>query len=128
MGLRSLNSTVANLGGFVRKDVSYYGNSTGYLVYPENANKTLPGVVVIHEWGSLNQNIKNMAEQLASKGCAVLAVDLYRGRVATESSTAQQLSGIVRNNPSAAIENTNAAVDYLTSQKNADSSRIASLG
>lgn len=69
-----------------------------------------------------------MAEQLASKGYALLAVDLYRGRISTESSTAQQLSGIVRNNPSSAIENTNAAVDYLASQKNVDSSRIASLG
>jgi dienelactone hydrolase len=71
---------------------------------------------------------KQEGAEIGSRPTNSTAADLYGGRVATESSTAQQLSGSVRNNSGAAIENLNAAVDYLSSQGNVDSSKIASLG
>ncbi|AFU59433.1 putative dienelactone hydrolase family [Candidatus Nitrososphaera gargensis Ga9.2] len=83
---------------------------------------------MIHEWWGLNQNIKDMTEQLANEGYVVLAVDLYNGEVATESSRAGQLAGSVRNNPGEAISNLNAAVEYVSSLPNVNSSRVASLG
>jgi len=110
-----------------RSSVNYYGNATGYLAYPKDGSD-LPAVIMIHEWWGLNQNIKDMAEQLANEGYVVLAVDLYNGEVATESSRAGQLAGSVRNNPDEVISNLNAAVEYVSSMPNVNSSRVASLG
>lgn len=108
--------------------VNYYGDASGYLVQPTDSEGQLPAVVMIHEWWGLNDNIKDMAEELAGEGYVVLAVDLYEGQVATESSEAQPLAASVRENPDVAIENLNAAVAYLSGLENVDSSRIASLG
>lgn len=108
--------------------VNYYGNASGYLAQPAGEEGQLPAVVMIHEWWGLNENIKNMAEQMAGEGYVVLAVDLYDGEVATESSQAQTLASSVRENPGAAVDNLNASVAYLSNLENVDDSRIASLG
>ena len=127
MGDRPSNATSTDQERLERSSVNYYGNATGYLVYPTNGTN-LPAVIMIHEWWGLNKNIKNMAEQLANEGYAVLAVDLYNGEVATESSRAGELAGSVRNNPDEAINNLNAAVEHVMSLQKVNSSRIASLG
>ena len=114
--------------------VSYYdNNTTGYLVYPELANTTqqqelMPAVIVIHEWLGLNEHIKNQADILAKEGYVVLAVDLYRGEVATDSNQAMELASSVRNDPDSAIDNLQSAVNYIKSLEIVDGSRIASLG
>jgi dienelactone hydrolase len=127
MGTTPKNATSVEMEGLERNSVNYYGNATGYLVRPANGTN-LPAVVMIHEWWGLNQNIKNMAEQLANEGYVVLAADLYSGEVATESSRASQLAGSVRNNPDEAISNLNAAVEYVSSLQNVNSLRVAALG
>jgi carboxymethylenebutenolidase len=123
-----------SMSGLQSKSVNYYGNSSGYLVYYTSAMSTttiqeqkLPAVVMIHEWWGLNDNIKDMANMLAKEGYVVLAVDLF-GEVATDPDRAMQLSSSVRNNPEEAIANMQAAVNYLGSLENVNSSRIASLG
>jgi carboxymethylenebutenolidase len=124
---RPANATATELKGLTTSTVNYYGNASGYLVYPKNGS-SLPAVVMIHEWWGLNQNIKNMAEQLAREGYVVLAVDLYGGEVAAEANRARELSSAVGSNPQVAIENMQAAVQHLSSLQNVNSSRIASLG
>jgi carboxymethylenebutenolidase len=52
-----------------------------YLSLPDE-DPPVPGVVVIHEWWGLNENIKHWSDRLAADGYAALAVDLYEGRVA----------------------------------------------
>jgi carboxymethylenebutenolidase len=121
------NNTSVQPEGLKTESVQYFSNATGYLAYPENSAEALPGVVMVHEWWGLNQNIKNMAETLANEGYVVLAVDLY-GEVATEPGRAQELAGSVRNNQQAAIDNLNGAVAHLSSLSNVDSSKIATLG
>ena len=114
--------------------VSYYdNNTTGYLVYPELANNTqqqelMPAVIIIHEWLGLNEHIKNQADLLAKEGYVVLAVDLYRGEVVTDSNRARELASSVRNDPDSAIGNLQSAVNYIKSLEIVDGSRIASLG
>jgi carboxymethylenebutenolidase len=114
--------------------VNYYDNTTGYLVYPELANNTqqqqepMPAVIMIHEWWGLNEHIKNQADLLAKEGYVVLAVDLYRGEVATDSNRAMALASSVRNNSTSAIDNLQSAVNYVKSLEMVDGSRIASLG
>jgi len=114
--------------------VSYYDNTTGYLVYPELANNTqqqqepMPAVIMIHEWWGLNEHIKNQADILAKEGYVVLAVDLYRSEVAADSNRAMELTSSVRNNSASAIDNLQSAVNYVKSLEMVDGSRIASLG
>jgi carboxymethylenebutenolidase len=55
-------------------------------------------------------------------------VDIYDGKVATESEQAATLASSVRDNPGPAMENLNAAVAHLSSLPNVDSSKISSLG
>jgi carboxymethylenebutenolidase len=114
--------------GLRTSSVNYYGNATGYLVEPEESEGRLPAVVVIHENRGLNDFVKGAAEDLAKEGYVVLAADLYNGRVTDSQDEARTLSGEVRNNTAAAIENLNAAVAHLAAMENVDSSRIASLG
>ena len=61
---------------------------TAYLSLPANARAPLPGVLVIHEWWGLNDHIRHWADRLAAEGYAALAVDLYEGKVATNSDEA----------------------------------------
>ncbi|MFB6079706.1 MAG: dienelactone hydrolase family protein [Haloferacaceae archaeon] len=102
------------------------GDTPGYLARPA-ANGTYPAVVVIHEWWGLNENVEHMADVLAGHGYVVFAVDLYDGRVATNSSEAAALSGEVRANQDAAVATMGRAVaglrdaPYTTDQ-------VASLG
>jgi len=125
--------------GLQNQSINYFDGSSGYLVYADTTNATtasgqqqqqqkLPAVVMIHEWWGLNDNIKDMADELASEGYVVLAADLYNGEVATTPDKAMQLVGIVRENPEQAISNLQSAVQYLASLPNVNSSRIASLG
>src|SRR5689334_22990665 len=53
-----------------------------YLSLPAGKGP-FPGIVVIHEWWGLNDNIKHWSDRLATAGYAALAVDLYGGVVAT---------------------------------------------
>jgi carboxymethylenebutenolidase len=114
------------------KSVTYYDNVSGYLATPQSnistSDKALPAVVMIHEWWGLNDNIKEMADQLANEGYVVLAADLFNGTVAANPEEAGQLAGAVGDNPSNAIANLQSAVRYLASLENVNSSRIASLG
>jgi carboxymethylenebutenolidase len=125
-------------GQLQNQSINYFDGSLGYLVYPSSANTTgtsagqqqqkLPAVVMVHEWWGLNDNIKDMADELASEGYVVLAADLYNGEVAADPNRARELSSSVRENPQQAISNLQSAVQYLTSLPNINSSRIAALG
>nr|WP_294808468.1 dienelactone hydrolase family protein [uncultured Nitrososphaera sp.] len=125
-------SNVAMLG--TGKDVSkvetstveYYNNTSGFLAKPAGDGK-YPGIVMLHEWWGLNDNIKEMARQMASEGYVVLAADLYKGQVTTASSQAQVLATGVKNNPGEAIKNLQAAVSYLRNSSSVDG-KIGSLG
>ena len=54
-------------------------NLVGYLAMPQDAAEPLPGIIVIHEWWGLNDDIKAMTRRLAGEGYVALAVDLYGG-------------------------------------------------
>jgi carboxymethylenebutenolidase len=123
------------------KTVNYFGNASGYLVYPASSspssiknnnttvnNNTFPAVVMIHENKGLNENIKNMANILAKEGYVILAVDLFNGEVTTDQNRASELTQSIRDNPDGAITNLKSAVKYLASLPNVNPEKIASLG
>ncbi|HEV8630548.1 MAG TPA: dienelactone hydrolase family protein [Thermoanaerobaculia bacterium] len=85
----------------------------GYLARPEGAKKGGPAVLLIHEWWGLNDNIRDIARQLASHGYLALAVDVYHAKSASTPDEAQGLMRGVMAHPEAAEENLRQAVHYL---------------
>jgi len=63
---------------------------SGYLALPDGAGKH-PAIIVIHEWWGLNDWVKEQAQKYAAQGYVALAVDLYRGKVATNQDEAHVL-------------------------------------
>ncbi len=119
------NSEIFALGNYnvETQDVNYFNDIQGFLAKPIDEG-LFPGVVMIHEWWGLNDNIKEMAEKLASHGYVVLAVDLYNGEVATTSDQARQL--ITSFDTDAGIQNMNFAASYI--QENHNVEKLGSIG
>lgn len=104
------------------EEVDYFQGIKGYYTAPTEPGN-YPGVVMIHEWWGLTDQIKDMAEQLAKEGYQVLAVDLFKGSVAqTPEQARSQTSSL---NQEEALDNLKTAVTFLRG-KNA--AKIASLG
>lgn len=104
-----------------------YGNGfSGYLARPSGEGQ-YPGVILIHEWWGLNQNIKDTADELAGEGFVVLAVDLYGGKVAETQENARAYATEARNNPQRSIDNMKAAAEFLR-QDEQSSGKVASFG
>ena len=120
------NSTIFATGEYDVETATvtdYFANSDGYLAKPSTDGK-YPGVIMIHEFWGLNDNIKQMAEKLASHGYVVFAVDLYDGQVGTTADEARQLRSSFEQ--SQWTENLNTAVSYL--EDNYTPSSMGSIG
>lgn len=101
-------------------------NLVGFLAMPGDAAEPLPGLIVIHEWWGLNDNVKAMTRRLASEGYVALAVDLYGGAKAETPEKARPLMAAVVGDQEAARANLKQAYDYL--DKYALAPRIGSIG
>src|SRR6516162_89431 len=108
--------------------VSYQSGSetvSGILYTPEGKGP-FPALVVIHEYWGLNDWVKEQASKLADQGYVVLAIDLYRGKVATTPDEAHQ---IMRGVPDdRATRDLLAASAYLRSLKSVDPARVGDIG
>jgi carboxymethylenebutenolidase len=101
-------------------------NLVGFLAMPGDAAEPLPGIIVIHEWFGLNENIKARTRKLASEGYVALAVDLYGGATADTADKARSLMAKLVDDPDAARANLKQAYDYLS--KYALAPRVGSVG
>jgi carboxymethylenebutenolidase len=99
---------------------------TGWLSRPKTAAGPLPGLIVIHEWWGLNDNVRDEARRLAAEGYVTLAVDLYEGRSGATVKEAMGLSTALSKNPAPGEENLRQAYRYLDETVRAP--RIGSIG
>jgi carboxymethylenebutenolidase len=99
---------------------------TGYLARPAAVTGPRPGLIVIHEWWGLNDNIRAMTRRLAGEGYLALAVDLYAGQVAADRDTALSLMTATNEHPAAAEDNLRQAYAYLADQRGAPA--VGSIG
>jgi len=110
------------------KQVTYKSgdeNVNGVL-YAPSSNGPFPAIVVIHEWWGLNDWVKEQASKLADQGYVTLAIDLYRGKVAT---TPEEAHEIMRGVPEdRANRDLLAATAYLRSLKNVKPDKIGADG
>ena len=110
------------------KTVSYKsGDETVQAILYTPAGKgPFPAIIVIHEWWGLNDWVKDQASKLADQGYEALAIDLYRGKVAT---TPEMAHEIMRGVPEdRAKRDLHAAFQFLQSQPNVRKDRIGSIG
>jgi len=98
----------------------------GHFAFPEDMVDALPGVIVLHERWGLDDSVRALADRIAGQGFIVLAVDLYGGQTATNTSDARILMVDVVENPELANENIRQAYQFLN--EFAQSPKIGSLG
>jgi carboxymethylenebutenolidase len=91
----------------------------GYLVRPSAAKGPLPGIIVIHEWWGLNDNIRKTADRLAGEGYEALAVDLYDGQSAENPDDATKYMKAVMADKDSAKDNLKQAYAYLHDHEHA---------
>jgi len=101
----------------------------GYLAYDENLSSKRPGVLVVHEWWGVNDEIRRRARMLAELGYTALALDMYgEGKEAAHPGDAGKFSSELMKNFDVAKARFLAAVDYLKQQPTVDPNRIAAIG
>jgi len=110
------------------KQVSYKsGDETVQgVLYTPAGKGPFPALIVVHEWWGLNDWVKEQASKLSDQGYVALAVDLYRGKVATTPDMAHE---IMRGLPEdRAKRDLHAAFEFLASQPNVRKDRIGTIG
>ena len=110
------------------KPVSYKsGDETVQgILYTPAGKGPFPGLIVIHEYWGLNDWVKEQASKLSDQGYVTLAIDLYRGKVATTPDLAHELMRGVPED--LAKRDLHAAFDFLAAQPNVKKNRIGSIG
>jgi len=110
------------------KDVEYKSGDEmvkGYLAVAQGTGPH-PALVVIHEWWGLNDWVKEQADRFAGQGYTALALDLYRGKVATSPEEAHELMRGVPEDR--AKRDLLAAQAYLAGLEGVDKSKIGVIG
>lgn len=98
---------------------------SGFLALPDGGGKHA-AIVVIHEWWGLNDQVKEDTQKLAAQGYVALAVDLYRGKVATTPDEAHELMRGVPDDRG--IRDLEAAFAYLAARPDVKPGKIGSVG
>ena len=98
----------------------------GHFVFPADMVDPLPGVIVIHEWWGLNDEVRAMADRIAAEGFVVLAIDLFGDRSTRSPADARETMVRVVENPDLAEENIRQAYQFLVDSGQAP--RIGALG
>jgi carboxymethylenebutenolidase len=110
------------------KEVSFPsgGETVHGLLYLPSTPGPHPAIVVIHEWWGLVDWIKQQSSDLADQGYVALAVDLYRGKSATDPETAHELMrGLPQDR---GVRDLVAAATYLKGLKSVDANRLGAVG
>jgi carboxymethylenebutenolidase len=110
------------------KDVTYKSgdDTVNAVLYTPKGKGPFPALVVIHEWWGLNDWVKEQASTLADEGYTTLAIDLYRGKVATTPEVAHELMRGVPDDRAA--RDLHQAVEFLKSQSDVRKDRIGAIG
>ncbi len=85
----------------------------GHFASPSDMIEPLPAVIVVHDWWGLNDDTRDAANQLASYGYMVLAIDLYGGDTVDEVDAARRRMIPVIENPQHVETNIRQALQFL---------------
>jgi carboxymethylenebutenolidase len=110
------------------KPVSYRSgdDTVQAILYTPPGKGPFPALIVIHEYWGLNDWVKDQASKLADQGYEALAIDLYRGKVATTPDLAHELMrGVPQDRANRDLK---AAFEFLQSQPTVNKDRIGAIG
>lgn len=108
-----------------RQDLTV-GNRTTSLHLSAPSGTPVAGVVVLHPWWGLNDDVVAYADRLADAGFAVAAPDLYEGRLATTIEEADRLATSLEEDVADAFAL--ASVDALGAAIGDPMARLAAVG
>lgn len=111
----TLVASTAPVAAVAGAEVTYGEGHAGYAAHPA-APSARGGIVLVHEWWGLNDNIRAVADRLAGEGYAVLAVDVYGGESAANAEDARALMQQAMADPDAVQDNVRAAAAWLDEQ------------
>ncbi|HEX4311491.1 MAG TPA: dienelactone hydrolase family protein [Acidobacteriaceae bacterium] len=103
------------------------GSETGQgFLYTPGGSGPHAAVIVIQEWWGVNDWVKEQAQHFAAEGYVALAVDLYRGKVATDADMAHELMrGLPQDR---GVRDLTSAVAWLEHRPDVDPHRIGAIG
>lgn len=138
-GMLILFALILGMAGFAAAEAKIKGMDVkytvqdvqmkGYLAYDENIEGIRPGVLVVHEWWGLNDNIRKRARMLAELGYTALALDMYgEGKTAEHPDDAGKFSSELMKNFDVGKERFIAGMNLLKSEPTVDPTRIAAIG
>jgi carboxymethylenebutenolidase len=110
------------------KPVSYKSgdDTVKGILYTPPGKGPFPALIVVHEYWGLNDWVQEQATKLAAEGYEALAIDLYRGKVATTPDVAHELMrGVPEDRANRDLE---AAFQFLQSQPDVKKNRIGAIG
>jgi carboxymethylenebutenolidase len=99
----------------------------GYVAKPEWLSRA-PGVLVIHEAGGLNDNIRDVADRFARAGYVGLAVDLFSDGHRALCMLRVMVGALLRPLGSSGLHTLRASIDWLQHQPEVDAARIGVIG
>jgi len=101
----------------------------GFVAYDENIKGKRPAILVVPEWWGLNDYAKMRVRKLAELGYIAMAADMFGdGKVATDPTEAQTLTGPFYKDPRLAKTRMDAAAKKLSEYSQADQSNVAAIG
>lgn len=100
----------------------------GYFAYPENG-KNLAAIVVCPEWWGRSAYIEQRTRELAEKGYAALAIDMYGDKkLAQDAQTANDYMMATFAVANTIVERASAGLQTLAAQPEVDATRLAAIG
>jgi carboxymethylenebutenolidase len=124
--LRAQSSSHPAIAGPENVTFPSNGQTVRAVMYRPAGKGPFPAIVVIHEWWGLNDWVKQQARMFSRHGYVTLAVDLYRGQVATDPELAHELMRALPQDRG--VQFLTSAVSYLKTQKFVKSNRIGAVG
>jgi dienelactone hydrolase len=113
-------------------DIAYADGDTalrGYLAKPAGASGPLPGVLVVHEWWGCNDYAKQRARELAGRGFAAFALDMYgEGKATADPKEAGAWAGAFYQDRALLLRRANAGLGRLKAEPGVDGTRLAAIG
>jgi len=101
----------------------------GFLAYDDAVKTPRPGVVLVHAWMGLDENVQRRAQDLAKLGYVAFAADIYgKGVRPKNQQEAGATAGKYKSDRPLLRARVNAGYQWLASQKSVDPAKIFSIG
>ncbi len=101
----------------------------GFLAKPGPGERSIPAVMVLHEWWGLNDQIRETARRFAAAGYIALAPDLYARQGSQVSADPAQAAKLMEGvSTQRALRDLNAGVQFLKAQTGVDPRRLGMVG